>query len=171
MPLHQIVHVVAMRHGFMPTIGPMDVIGLMRSAVMVRSASILVWFACLQFVLVNVVSVNVMQMAVVEVIGMAIVLDGRVATIRAVDMNVSFMSRARFRHGISPLCEVWLLRRRLLRRFGAVATSPVVNLLDGLNIVPSDGNVNQAKSAGAQFRVGGLICLTNDANPATRGLG
>ena len=105
-PLHQVVHVVSMRHGFMPAVGPMDVIGLVRSAVMVRSASILVCFAFLQFVLVNVVSVNVMQMAVVEVIGMAIVLDARMAAIGAVTMDMPFMDCARFRHGISPLCEV-----------------------------------------------------------------
>ena len=105
-PLHQVVHVVSMRHGFMPAVGPMDVIGLVRSALMVRSASILVCFAFLQFVLVNVVSVNVMQMAVVEVIGMAIVLDGRMAAIGAVDMDMSFMSFARSRHRNSPVCEV-----------------------------------------------------------------
>jgi len=84
----------------------MDVIGLVRSAVMVWSASILVCFAFLQSVLVNVVSVNVMQVAVVEVIGMAIVLDGRMAAIGAVGVDMPFMDSARFRHGISPLCEV-----------------------------------------------------------------
>jgi len=104
-PLHQVVHVVSMRHGFMPAVGPMDVIGLVRSAVVVRSASILVCFAYLQFVFVNMASVNVMQMAVVEVIGMAIVLDGRVPTIGAVDMDMPFVDCARFRHGSSPVCE------------------------------------------------------------------
>jgi len=105
-PLHQVVHVVSMRHGFMPAVGSMDVIGLVRSAVVVRRAAILVCFICVQFVFVNVISVHVMQMAVVEVIGMAIVLDGRVPTIGAVGVDMPFVDCARFRHGISPLCEV-----------------------------------------------------------------
>jgi hypothetical protein len=55
---------------------------------------------------VNVVSMNMVQMAVVEVIGMAVVLDGCVATIGAVDVRMSFMFSAGFSHGSSPLCEV-----------------------------------------------------------------
>ena len=105
-PLHQIVHVVSMRHGLMPAVGPMDVIGLVCPAVVVRCTSILVCFARLQLMFVNVVSVNMVQMAVVEIIGMAIVLDGRVATIGAMDMGMPFMFSTGFGHGSSPLREV-----------------------------------------------------------------
>jgi hypothetical protein len=42
------------------------------------------------------------QMAVMEIIGVAVVLDGRVATIGAVDMGVRFMDSTGFRHGSSP---------------------------------------------------------------------
>jgi len=110
MPLHQIVHVVCMRYGFMAAVGPVDVIGLVPSAVVVGRAAILVCFACLHRVFVNVVSVNMVQMAVVEVISMAVVLDGRVATIGAVDMGMPFMFDAGFGHGSSPLCNALFCR-------------------------------------------------------------
>jgi len=101
-PLHQVVHVISVRHGLMSAVGPMDVIGLVRSAVVARCASILVASACLHLVFINVVSVNMVQMAVMEIIGVAVVLDGRVATIGAVDMGVRFMDSTGFRHGSSP---------------------------------------------------------------------
>jgi hypothetical protein len=49
---------------------------------------------------VNVVPVNVVQMAVVKIIGMAVVLHGCVAASGAVDVDVSFMFAASFSHNI-----------------------------------------------------------------------
>jgi len=84
----------------------MDMVGLVSSTAVVRCAAILVCCACHQVVFVNMVSVNVVQMAVVEIIDMVVVLDGRVAAIRAVDMGMPFMFTAGFSHGNSPICEV-----------------------------------------------------------------
>ena len=103
--LHQIVHVVAVRDGFMPTVRAMEVAGLMCSAVVVGCTTILVRLPGFQFVFVHMVSVNVVQMAVVQIIGVSIVLDSSVATIGAVDMDMPFMSYAGFRHDDSPLAD------------------------------------------------------------------
>ena len=103
--LHQIVHMVAVRDGFMPTVRAVDVVGLMRSAVVVGCTTILVGFAGFQFVFVHMVSVKVVQMAVVQIIGVSIVLDSRVTTIGTVDMGMPFMSYAGFRHDDSPLAD------------------------------------------------------------------
>ena len=105
MAVHQIVHVIAVRDNFMPTVRAVDVIGLMRSAVVVGCTTILVCLPGFQFVFVHMVSMNVVQMAVVQIIGVSIVLDSRVATIGAVDMDMPVMSFAGFRHGDSPLAE------------------------------------------------------------------
>ena len=103
--LHQIVHVIAVRDGFMPTLRAVDVVGLMRSAVVVGCTTILVCLPGFQFVFVHMASVNVVQMAVVQIIGVSIVLDSHVATIGAVDMDMPFVSYARFCHDDSPLAD------------------------------------------------------------------
>lgn len=81
-----------MRHRFMPAAGPVDVIRFVRSAVVFRRAAVLVWFACFQPVFVYVIAVHMVQMSVVEIIGMAVVPDSHMATIGAMDMGMSFVS-------------------------------------------------------------------------------
>ena len=100
MPVHQIVDMASVRHGFMTAVRPMNVIGLMGATFVVRCALILICFGCLYMMFVNVVPVNVVKMAVVKIIGMAVVLHGCVAASGAVDMGVSFMFAAGFSHNI-----------------------------------------------------------------------
>jgi hypothetical protein len=95
---------VSVRHGFVTAVRPMNVIGLMRSALVVRGTFILICRACLQAVFVNVVPMNMVQMAIVKVIGMAVVLDGCVAAIGPVDMSMPFMFAASRSHHILLVC-------------------------------------------------------------------
>jgi len=87
-----------MRHGFMSAAGPVNMVGLVGAALVVRRASVPVRLVCCQFVFVHVVSVEMVQMAIVKIVGMALVLHGLMTAVRAVDMSVPFMFRAGFRH-------------------------------------------------------------------------
>ena len=87
-PVDQIVHMVAVGDGFVPTARPMHVIGVMASALVCRRASIRVGFRHRDDMLVDVVAVGVVQVPVMEVVNVPFMLDGLVTTARAVNMIV-----------------------------------------------------------------------------------
>jgi len=85
----QVVDMIAMRNRFMSTAGAMHVTGLVASAGMSLRAFIGVCFADLDHVLFHAtVGVLMMQMTVVQVIGMAVVIHSRVAAVFAMLMIV-----------------------------------------------------------------------------------
>ena len=102
MALHQVIDMVAVGHGFVPAVGAVNVIGFMRAAVVLGRASILVGLVGRQCVFVHMIAVNVMQVAVVEIIGVAIVVDGGMAAIRSVNVSMPFVFAAGFRHRGTP---------------------------------------------------------------------
>jgi hypothetical protein len=60
-------------HGFVPTTRSMNVVGVMCSAFVVRSAVIPIGWPVCQLVLVDMISMHVVQMTVVKIIGVAVV--------------------------------------------------------------------------------------------------
>lgn len=84
----QIVDVVAVGHGLVSAAGAVDMAVLVTGAPVFRGASGRVRLADLDHVLVHVVSVGVMEVAVVEVVHVVPVLDGDVAALGAVDVVV-----------------------------------------------------------------------------------
>ena len=88
----EVVDMIAMRNGFMSTTGAMHVAGLVASAGMSLRAFIGVCLADLDHVLFHAtIGILMMQMSVVEVIGMAVVIHSRVAAVFAMLMIVVCM--------------------------------------------------------------------------------
>lgn len=88
MPLHQVIHVIPVRYGFMAAAGAVLVALLVRPALMVRRAVRRIRPTHGDRVLVHVVAMGVVQVPIVQVIRMAVVLDGRMAAARAVLVRV-----------------------------------------------------------------------------------
>ena len=88
---HQVVHMVAVRHGFVTATGAVDVLPIVTGAGVLRRASGRVLAVHFQGVLVAMVAVRVVQVAVVQVIDVPGMLDGRVAAISAVLVRVPFV--------------------------------------------------------------------------------
>jgi hypothetical protein len=97
MPVHEVVRVVPVRHCLMSAILPVDVRFIM-PGVELRSACGRVRRVHLDAVIVYVVAVLMMQVAVVNIIGMAIVRDCRVAAVRAVLMGMATLFLVRLGH-------------------------------------------------------------------------
>ncbi len=92
-PIHQVVDVVAMRHGLMPATGTVDVAGVVSGAALATRAAVRIALADLDHVLVHVIDVRMMQMAIMQVIHMTVVAHGGVAAIRPVLMVVMLVMR------------------------------------------------------------------------------
>jgi len=97
-PFYQIVGVVPVQHRLVPAIRSMNMVGLMCPTLVFRRAAISVGWSDSQFVFVDVISVNVMQMAFVKIIGVAVVYNCHVAAIRAVDVRMCFLFQAGLNH-------------------------------------------------------------------------
>jgi hypothetical protein len=95
---HQIVRMVAMADGFMPAVGPMNVIGAMRPALVVRGTAILIRGAGSQCVFVDMIAMHVVKMTVVEIVDVALVANGRMAAVRTMGMRMSFLFHAGLSH-------------------------------------------------------------------------
>ena len=104
--VHQVVHVIAVRHGFVPAIGTVNVGGVVPLASVVRSAVRGVGPVDLETVLVHVVLVGMVQVAAVEVIDVVPVLDRDVTAVGAVGVIVVGMLFAAHRQdSSSPACS------------------------------------------------------------------
>ena len=73
MTVHQVVHVVTVWHGFMATPWPVDVIGVVSRANVVRGARIRIGFIDVEGVLVIMLPVWVVQVTVMKVIHVVVV--------------------------------------------------------------------------------------------------
>lgn len=85
-PIDEVVDMIPMRDRLMPTAGTMNVALLMASAAVIRRAGGGVLFCHLELVFIHMVTMDVMEMAVVEIIHMVTMLDGGVAAAWAVHM-------------------------------------------------------------------------------------
>lgn len=85
--IHQVVDVVTVGNGLVAAVRTMDMIGRVATALTV-SAVIGIDGADLQHMLVHVIAMHMVQMAIVEIVDMAVMLDGGVAAIRTVLMAV-----------------------------------------------------------------------------------
>ena len=97
MPIHKIVDVVAMGHSLVTAARPVHMTCLMPAARMIRCAAI--WIDIAHFNLVFLdrpVGILVVQMTIVEEIGMSIVIHRRVTAILAVLVIVVGMSFGHF---------------------------------------------------------------------------
>lgn len=89
--VHQIVHMVAVRHGLMSTARAVDMTGVMTGAGVIRSASRRVGVAYFEDMLVDVAVVRRMQVAVVQIVDVAVVQNRGVAAACAVRMIMIFV--------------------------------------------------------------------------------
>jgi hypothetical protein len=88
-PVHQIIDMVAMRHGLVTAVGPVTVFSIMAGGVVLGIAAIRVHVAHRDRMLMRATALAVFKVAVVEVIDVAFMLHGDVAAARAVDMRGS----------------------------------------------------------------------------------
>jgi hypothetical protein len=108
---HEIIQMVSVPDLFVPAVRTVNVIPLVRFALVVRRTTILICSAYFQYMLVDVILMYMMQMAVVEIVCMAVVLDSRVSALRAVDVSVLFLF-----HTLSGRHRVLLYRAISCRR-------------------------------------------------------
>jgi hypothetical protein len=110
--IDEVVDVVAMRHGFMPAAGTVDVACFVSTAVLTRRAAVRVRLADLDDVLLDMVAVGVMQVAIVQVVHVVPVAYGGMPAARSVFVVVvRVMWRCASGHG-AVLCLWWPSRNR-----------------------------------------------------------
>jgi len=81
MAIDQIIHMVAVRHHFMPASGAVDVAGLVTCAAMLRGAGGGIGGAYGNHMLIDVPLVREVQVAIVQIIDMAIMANGGMAAV------------------------------------------------------------------------------------------
>ena len=95
----QVVDVVTVRDGFVAATGAMDVAGLVAAAFVLGRAAVGVGGRDRDHVLVDVVAMRMVQVAVVQVIDMTVMADGRVAAAGAMGVvMVGVMGQLAFAH-------------------------------------------------------------------------
>jgi hypothetical protein len=87
-PAHEVIHVVAVGSTLMAALGPMAVLPAVRFAVVLRSAIVRVRVTYRNEVFIDVIRVDVMQMAVVEIVDMPFMTDLHMAADLTVHMIV-----------------------------------------------------------------------------------
>jgi hypothetical protein len=100
--IDQIIDMVAVRHSFVTATGTVNVARFVAAADMRRSAAIRVGRIDGDHMLIDMVTVNVMQVAIVQIVHMPIVLNRGVAAIFAVLMRMVSVLFTGF-HFISPV--------------------------------------------------------------------
>lgn len=91
MPVHQVVGVIAVGHGLVTAARAVLVTGLVRAAVVIGRTALGIRFVDRDRVLVHVVSMGMMQVAVVQVVHMIAVLDGHMAAPGPMDVGMAFV--------------------------------------------------------------------------------
>ena len=86
--VHEIVNVIAVRHGLVTAAGAVDVSRCVAAAAVVGGAGIGVGGADGDAVFIHMVVVRMVQMAVVQIVDVAVMPDGGVAATRAVPVRV-----------------------------------------------------------------------------------
>jgi len=99
-PRDEVVHVISMRHGRVPALCRVDVVGGVPRAAMRRRARGRVRRADLEHVLVDMIVVAVMEMTIVQVVDVVAVTDRDMAAIGSV--NVVVVRMGVVAHGLFP---------------------------------------------------------------------
>ena len=104
--INQIVHMVPMRYRFVTTCRPMLVTCIVTGATMLRSALVGIDRGDLDDMFIDMVAMDMMEMPVVQIVDMAVMLDGCMPAIWAVDMRmIGMLGVGACRHGnASSLC-------------------------------------------------------------------
>lgn len=89
--IHQIIHVIAMRHGFVPAIGSMYMPGFVPAALMPAGAISWILRRYCKHMLVNVPFVRMMQMPVMQIVDVPFMLDCRMPTPGPVNVRMIFV--------------------------------------------------------------------------------
>ena len=89
MAIHQVIHMVAMRHDFVAAIGTVSVGLLIGGAALVRRAFLRIRRGHLNLMVVHMIAVGVMQVAIVKIISVAVVFHGGVPAVWAMHVAVS----------------------------------------------------------------------------------
>jgi hypothetical protein len=92
----QIVDVVAMRHGFMAAIGPVPVRRVVASGMELRIAAVRIAVAHGDDMLLGATVLGMLKVAMIEVIDVAVMLDGEMAARGAVNVRRSLAGTALF---------------------------------------------------------------------------
>ena len=92
--VHQVVHVITVGHGLVPAAGTVLVAGVVGAARVIGGALGRIRCADGQAVLVHVIRVRMVEMTVVQVVGMAFVPHGDVAAAVPVDVIVAVVAVA-----------------------------------------------------------------------------
>lgn len=121
MAVHQVVHVIAVRHCFMAAVRSVRMCRIVAIAIVAIGAIRWVLRIDVELVFVNVTFVRVVQMAVVQVIGVAVVLNRCVAAVLAVLVRVVLVNDVLGIHGESFF--VGLGKRRYAAVLGRMCQS------------------------------------------------
>jgi hypothetical protein len=101
--INQIVHMVPMRHRLVAASGPMHVTRAVTGAAMLRSALAGIGRGDLDDMFIDVVAMDMMEMPVMQIVNMAVMMDGRMTAIRAVNMRmIGMLGVGACRHGMTP---------------------------------------------------------------------
>jgi hypothetical protein len=91
MTIDKIVHMITVRHALVTAAGTVHVPGLMPFARVIGRALRPISVAAFQDVLVNVITVHMMQMAIMQIVGVAVVLESGVTAARRVRVRMLFV--------------------------------------------------------------------------------
>lgn len=100
--IHQIVHMIAVRHGIVTASRAMDVRCIVPGACMTSRTRIGVFRRDRQHMLVYVIAVRAVQMPVVQVVHMTVMQDCGVPAALAVNVRMTFMNRMRVHRCFAP---------------------------------------------------------------------
>jgi hypothetical protein len=95
-PVDEIVNMIHMRHAFVTAPRAMHMGPIVSSAGMIGCALVPVRAVAFENVFVNVIAVQVMQMTIVQIVGMAVVPDRDVTAARSMCVSVMFVFLASF---------------------------------------------------------------------------
>ena len=99
-PFDQVVHVIAMRNGFVSATRSMHMAPIVRAAAVLGCASVGIGRRHFNRVLVDVVAMHMVQMPIMQVINVSTVADGRMPAIGSVDVwVVAVLGIGASRHG------------------------------------------------------------------------
>ena len=93
MAVHQIVDVIPVRNCFLATPWSMNMVGIMSVAIVVWRTDIGIGFVDIKRMLINMVTVHVMQMTIMEIVHMIVVNNGGVSAVFIVNMRVIWVFR------------------------------------------------------------------------------
>jgi hypothetical protein len=97
MSVDQVVHVIAMRHRFVPASGLMHVGSVVTTATMLGCAPVRIGRREFDHMLVDVVAMDVVQVPIMQVVDVTVVTDGGVPTIGAMNMRMVVVLRSHSR--------------------------------------------------------------------------